>query len=419
VDIVGLVAVIATFGTPILIVKEVFKHRERKAQLALEGARPALPPGTVDDVAALKAERDKLRERVENLETIVCSVDYELNQKVGRLIDEQRMLAESQALAAPAALPAAAGAPAPAAAPTATAAAPAAPLALERTATSTARVPAPSSAGGLAVGAVLANRYRVERLLGRGGMGAVYLAHDEVLDDTVALKVIASAFAADEPALVERFRREAAAARKVTSPNVVRIHDLGEARPGLLYLSMEYFPGRTLAEVITSRGLVPMSDCVDYLGQICTGLAAAHDAGVIHRDLKPHNVLVGERNAVKLIDFGLAKATAGSGMTATGVLLGTPHYMSPEQVRGKPVDAASDLYSLGALAFHLVGGRPPFSGDNAIAVGFAHCAEPVPSLKALRPDVPPALEAIITRALAKAPADRPRSPAEFKAALTA
>jgi serine/threonine-protein kinase len=295
VDIVGLVAVIATFGTPILIVKEVFKHRERKAQLALEGARPALPPGTVDDVAALKAERDKLRERVENLETIVYSVT-ELNQKVGRLIDEQAH--------AGAASPAA---PAPAAAPAATAAAPAAPHALERTATSTARVPAPSSAGGLAVGAVLANRYRVERLLGRGGMGAVYLAHDEVLDDTVALKVIASAFAADEPALVERFRREAAAARKVTSPNVVRIHDLGEARPGLLYLSMEYFPGRTLAEVITSRGLVPMSDCVDYLGQICTGLAAAHDAGVIHRDFKPDNVLV-RRNAGRR-STRLAKAT--------------------------------------------------------------------------------------------------------------
>ena len=414
-DIVGLVAVIATFGTPILIVKEVFAHRERKAKLALEGARPALPPGTVDEVAALKSERDTLRQRVENLEAIVCSVDYELNQKLGRLIDEQRLLADAPAAVAPAspAPPAIAPAAPPAIAPAAP------PVGLERTATSAACVPGPASAGGLTTGAVLANRYRVERLLGRGGMGAVYLAHDEVLDESVALKVIASAFAADEPALVERFRREAAAARKVTSPNVVRIHDLGEARPGLLYLSMEYFPGRTLAEVITARGLVPMADCVDYLGQICTGLAAAHDAGVIHRDLKPHNVLVGERNAVKLIDFGLAKATAGSGMTATGVLLGTPHYMSPEQIRGKTVDAASDIYALGALAFHLVGGRPPFTGDNAIAVGFAHCTEPVPSIKALRPDVPAALEAVITRALAKAPADRPRSAAEFKAALTA
>ncbi|HVK73754.1 MAG TPA: serine/threonine-protein kinase [Kofleriaceae bacterium] len=267
-------------------------------------------------------------------------------------------------------------------------------------------------------GTRIAGRYRIVRLLGRGGMGAVYLAHDEVLDDTVALKIIASAFAADEAALVDRFRREAAAARKVSSPNVIRIHDLGEARPGLLYLSMEYFPGRTLAEVITSRGLVPITDCVDYLGQICTGLAAAHDAGVIHRDLKPQNVLVGERNAVKLIDFGLAKATTGTGLTATGVLLGTPHYMSPEQVRGKNVDAASDLYSLGALAFHLVCGRPPFAGDNAIAIGFAHCTDAVPSPRALRSDVPATLDAMIVRALAKSPAERPRSAAEFRAALT-
>jgi serine/threonine protein kinase len=187
-----------------------------------------------------------------------------------------------------------------------------APVDLGRTATA-ALIAAPTpSLGGLQPGAVLANRYKIERLLGRGGMGAVYLAHDEVLGDAVAVKVIASAFAADEPALLERFRREAAAARKVTSPNVIRIHDLGEARPGLLYLSMEYFPGRTLAEIITARGSVPLADCLDYLRQICAGLAAAHDAGVIHRDLKPHNVLVGERGVVKLIDFGLAKATTAS-----------------------------------------------------------------------------------------------------------
>ena len=404
--IIGLVAVIATFGMPVLIVKEVLAHRERKAKLALEEAKQrALPAGAAaDEVAALTADRDRLRERVENLEAIVCSVDHELNQKVSKLIDEQRMLADSRAEPAVASTPTATSTPTVAAA-------------LDRTATAIVR-PAPSSASALGPGSVLANRYRVERLLGRGGMGAVYLAHDEVLDDTVALKVISAAFAADEAAMVDRFRREAAAARKVSSPNVIRIHDLGEARPGLLYLSMEYFPGRTLAEVITARGLVPIADCIDYLQQICTGLAAAHDAGVIHRDLKPHNVLVGERSAVKLIDFGLAKATAGAGLTATGVLLGTPNYMSPEQVRGKAVDAASDLYSLGALAFHLVCGRPPFAGDNAIAVGFAHCTEPAPAARTLRADVPAALDAVIARALSKSPADRPRSAAEFRAALS-
>ena len=400
--IIAIVSILATFATPVVIVRMVMASRERKAQLALEERRltqRALPAGD-DEVAAMKAERKLLVERIENLESIVVSVDFELNRKVSKLIDEQRMVASSAAtpaVTAPAAVPSA----------------------LERTATAMARSPAPSSAAGLGVGDILANRYRIERLLGRGGMGAVYLAHDEVLDDTVAVKVIASAFAADEAGLVDRFRREAAAARKVSSPNVIRIHDLGEARPGLLYLSMEYFPGRTLAEVITARGLVPIADCIDTLQQICVGLAAAHDAGVIHRDLKPHNVLVGERNAVKLIDFGLAKATTGAGLTATGVLLGTPHYMSPEQVRGKHVDAASDLYSLGALAYHLICGRPPFGGDNAIAVGFAHCTEVPTAPRTLRAETPAAVDAIIVRALSKAPAERPRSAAEFRAALTA
>jgi serine/threonine-protein kinase len=395
--------------SPFLIVREVLRSRERRAQLALETSRRALPPGTAEEISQLKSERKVLLERVENLEAIVCGVDFELNQKLSKLIDEQRLLAESTVRPAPQ-VPAATSGNSPPPADNK--------LATDRTATVGTRAPS-TSAQTLSPGDVLANRYRIERLLGRGGMGAVYLAHDEVLDDTVALKVIAAAFAADEAQMVERFRREAAAARKVSSPSVIRIHDLGEARPGLLYLSMEYFPGRTLAEVITTRGLVPVSDCVDYLQQICTGLAAAHDAGVIHRDLKPQNVLVGERNAVKLIDFGLAKATSGAGLTGTGMLLGTPHYMSPEQVRGKNVDASSDIYSLGALAYHLVTGRPPFAGDNVIAVGFAHCTEIAPAPRTLRPDLPEGLDAMIVKALAKQPSDRPRTAIEFKTAVTA
>jgi serine/threonine-protein kinase len=352
------------------------------------------------ELEALRGESKLLVQRIENLETIVCGVDLELNQKLNKLIDDQRLLSGGAAVAAPAA------------------AAPAE-VAHDRTMTAPpSPPPRPVAAGGLLPGDVLANRYRVQRLLGKGGMGAVYLAHDEVLGDVVALKVISSAFATDEAAMVERFKREAAAARKVSSPNVIRIHDLGEARPGLLYLSMEYVQGRTLAEVIASRGLVPITDSVDILAQIATGLAAAHAAGVVHRDLKPGNVLVGERNAVKIIDFGLAKATAADGMTATGMLLGTPYYMSPEQVRGRRVDAASDIYSLGALAFHLVTGRPPFGGDNAIAVGFAHLSEPVPSPRALRADVPAELDAAIVRALAKEPRDRPAGADAFRAMIS-
>jgi serine/threonine-protein kinase len=262
-------------------------------------------------------------------------------------------------------------------------------------------------------GQVLAQRYRIQRLLGKGGMGAVYLAEDEVLGELVALKVISSAFAADEQAMVGRFRREAAAARKVSSPSVIRIHDLGEARPGLLYLSMEYFAGRTLTEVITQRGIVPLKDAQDILQQIAAGLDAAHTAGVIHRDLKPSNVLVGERGLVKIIDFGLATTSVGDGLTATGAILGTPHYMAPEQVRGKGVDARTDIYALGALAYHLVCGRPPFAGDNPIAIGFAHISEPVVPPRQLRKDVSASLDGAIVAALAKAPEDRPGSAKAF------
>jgi serine/threonine-protein kinase len=288
------------------------------------------------------------------------------------------------------------------------------PAALDRTATAHtgARASTPVTTS-LEPGQVLAQRYRIQRLLGKGGMGEVYLADDEVLGELVALKVISSAFAADEAAMVTRFRREAASARRVSSPSVIRIHDLGEARPGLLYLSMEYFAGRTLTEVISQRGVVPLKDVQDMLVQIGAGLEAAHQAGVIHRDLKPSNVLVGERGMIKIIDFGLATTTVGDGLTATGAMLGTPHYMAPEQVRGKPVDARTDIYALGALAYHLVCGRPPFAGDNPIAIGFAHISEPVTPPRQLRKEISPALDTAIVAALAKAPEDRPQSARAF------
>jgi serine/threonine-protein kinase len=229
--------------------------------------------------------------------------------------------------------------------------------------------------------------------------------------------VISSAFAADETAMIARFRREAAAARKVSSPSVIRIHDLGEARTSartcLLYLSMEYFAGRTLAEVISQRGSVPLGEVKDILQQVGAGLDAAHGAGVIHRDLKPSNILVGERGAVKIIDFGLAVTTVAEGLTATGAILGTPHYMAPEQVRGKAVDARADIYALGALAYHLVTGKPPFAGDNPIAIGFAHLSEQPTAPRVIRKDVPAGLDAAILQALAKEPNERPASARAF------
>ena len=405
-DIIGLVSVLGAFSVGPVIIWLRGKHRTDAKRLELEERQ--LVSGGGKKQLLLEGENKLLRERVENLESIVSSVDYELNQKIARLVDSQLRadagLAPIKATAAPAA---AASGPLPA-------------NPLDRTATALPSPPSPILSTALEPGQVLAQRYRIQRLLGRGGMGAVYLADDEVLHDLVALKVISSAYASDEVAMIARFRREAANARKVSSPYVIRIHDLGEARPGLLYLSMEYFAGRTLADIVAQRGVVPLSDVTDLLRQICDGLEAAHQAGVIHRDLKPGNILVGERGAVKIIDFGLATTTlAGDSLTATGAMLGTPNYMAPEQVRGKPVDARTDVYALGALAYHLVCGRPPFSGDNPIAVGFAHISEvPVPPSQ-LRKDVSPALDAAILAALAKAPGDRPPSAKAFFAAATA
>jgi eukaryotic-like serine/threonine-protein kinase len=406
--LIPILAILGAFLLPMYIAK--LRHLEKTKRLELEARSRG---GGMDDaeVKRITEENRLLRERVENLETIVCSVDFELNQKLAKVIDEQRSVLQLPAAAPPP--PAAKAAPEQEARATeAPAGAAAAPLALDRTATSHAPAPRPLTTA-LEPGQVLAQRYRIQRLLGKGGMGAVYLADDEVLSELVALKVISSAFAADERAMIARFRREAAAARKVSSPSVIRIHDLGEARPGLLYLSMEYFAGRTLSEVIAQRGIVPLDDARDILKQIASGLEAAHGAGVIHRDLKPSNVLVGERGAVKIIDFGLATTAMGEGLTATGTMLGTPHYMAPEQVRGKAVDARTDIYALGAVAYHLVCGRPPFSGDNPIAIGFAHLSEAPAPPRQLRKDCPPALEAAILAALAKSPDDRPASARAF------
>ena len=311
-DLIGLVAVIGAFAVPLLAIKSHYDGQRRKHELEEKKHQLQLGDG---DASKLREENKLLRERVENLEAIVCSVDFELNQKLARLTDAHRsaIIAPDQPVVVPAT-----------------------PGPLDRTATAhVSAKPAPPPTTSIEPGQILAQRYRVQRLLGKGGMGAVYLADDEVLGELVALKVISSSWAADEQAMIARFRREAAAARKVSSPSVIRIHDLGEARPGLLYLSMEYFAGRTLAEVIAQRGIVPLPDAKDILDQIVRGLEAAHHAGVVHRDLKPSNVLVGERGAVKIIDFGLATTAAmGEGLTATGAILGTPHYMAPEQVRG-------------------------------------------------------------------------------------
>ncbi len=436
--LVPIIAILMTFGLPMYWVKRRYDLREAERKRELKGdADPK-------ELEALRQERKLLSERIENLESIVCSVDYELNTRLAQLAGEQHRL--QSGLTPPIARDGNPSAPGErvsggdgdrverggsrsgsgraatpsgglASVPMAGSAARVDSTALDLRRAAARRAPPEPVTDELQIGQVLDNRYRIDRLIGRGGMGAVYLAHDEVLDELVALKVVSSAQSSDPAESADRFRREASAARKVMSPNVIRIHDLGQTRSGLLYISMEHFPGRTLADVMQTRGPLPLAELRDILGQVCDGLAAAHDAGVIHRDLKPHNILVGERRAVKIIDFGLAKSTFLRGMTATGLIMGTPHYMSPEQVKGEDVDAASDIYALGALAFHAATGQPPFDGNTPIAVGFAHLTQVPRDPRLLRPDLPEDLAQAILAALAKSPRERPRSAAEFKKAL--
>ncbi|MCC6750338.1 MAG: serine/threonine protein kinase [Deltaproteobacteria bacterium] len=387
----GPLALIMIFGMPVFIVgiTQYFKFK----RLRLERETAQLPAAERLRLEAAEKDRALLERRVQNLETIVTSVDLELNARLNRLAAEQSRLALAP--------PVPRGTHAEVAAAEATA--------------KTSLLAHEASSGELPLGSVLLGRFQVERTLGRGGMGAVYLATDRQMGEQVALKVIARNLS-DDPAAAERFRREASSARKVTHPNVIRIHDLGEAE-GLLFLSMEYFPGLTLAELLSRRRHLPLDETRALVGQICDALAAAHQAGVIHRDLKPQNVLVNERGELRVIDFGLAKASFFAGMTATGLILGTPEYMAPEQVRGQPMDARTDVYALGAMTYHLLCGRPPFVADSPIAVGFLHCSEePLPP-STRRTELPAAVDEPVLRALAKDPARRFATVLEFKRAF--
>jgi serine/threonine-protein kinase len=272
-----------------------------------------------------------------------------------------------------------------------------------------------ASTGERPSGSMLLRRFQIARTIGRGGMGAVYLADDRQLGEQVALKVMAQNLAED-PQAAERFRREVGAARKITHPNVIRIHDLGDDA-GLLFLTMEYCPSQTLEALLRERGRLELAEARPLIGAICDALDAAHAAGVVHRDLKPLNVLVNPERQVRVIDFGLAKASYLAGATATGMILGTPEYMAPEQVRGQPVDHRTDLYALAALTFRMLCGRTPFRADTPIAVGFMQCSQAPPAPSSLAPGLPAGIEETILKGLSKDPAQRFDSAAAFKRAM--
>jgi serine/threonine-protein kinase len=263
-------------------------------------------------------------------------------------------------------------------------------------------------------GTLFAGRYRMSRKLGGGGMADVYLAEDQELGRRVAIKMLHGRYANDEQ-FVERFRREATHAAGLSHPNIVSIYDRGEA-DGTYYIVMEYVEGRTLKELIRSRGLCPIPVAIAYTRQILAALRYAHRHGVVHRDIKPHNVIVDSEGVVKVTDFGIARAGA-SQMTEEGAIIGTAQYLSPEQARGAPVDQTSDLYSTGIVLFELLTGEVPFTGDSPVEIAMKHLAETPPAPSVLRSDVPADLDLVVVRALAKEPADRYQSAAAMDADL--
>src|SRR4051812_24418568 len=263
-------------------------------------------------------------------------------------------------------------------------------------------------------GTLVDGRYRIERRLGSGGMADVYCAYDHQLGRQIALKVLHRRFARDTE-FVERFRREASAAAGLQHPNVVGVFDRGEY-DGTYYIAMEYLPGRTLKDVVREESPLDQLRAIDYAIQILQAASFAHRRGVVHRDIKPHNVIVGGDGRLKVTDFGIARAGA-SEMTETGSIMGTAQYLSPEQAQGQRVGAASDLYSIGVVLYEMLTGRVPFTGESAVSIALKHVSEEPPALRALRPEVHPRLEQAVGRALLKDPAQRYASADEFIAAL--
>jgi len=261
---------------------------------------------------------------------------------------------------------------------------------------------------------VVDGRYRVLSRLGAGGMADVYCAEDTHLGRQVALKVLYRRFAQDAQ-FVERFKREARSAAGLTHPNVVNVYDRGE-HDGTYYIAMEYLPGRTLKQVVADRGPLDQETVVDIGIQILRAASFAHRRGVIHRDLKPHNVMVDDAGNSKVTDFGIARAGA-SEMTEAGAIMGTAQYLSPEQAQGHAATAQSDLYSIGIILYELLTGRLPFDGESAVSIAVQHLNDPPAPISTLRPDVAPELEAAVMRALAKDPAQRWADADQFIRAL--
>jgi serine/threonine protein kinase len=273
------------------------------------------------------------------------------------------------------------------------------------------------SNGGNGAGRLLNDRYQLISVVGGGGMAQVYKARDNILGRIVAVKVLREQYASDAQ-FVARFRREAQAAANLSHPNIVNVYDVGQDGD-MYYIIMEYIAGTSVKELITQSAPLPIDQAVSIAAQILAGLEYAHRNGLIHRDIKPQNVLITPEGGVKVTDFGIAKSVSDLGLTEAGLALGTAHYFSPEQARGERVVPQSDIYAVGVTLYEMLTGRLPFESESAVGLAYKHIGEPPPPPRDLVPSIPPRLNNIVLRALAKDPQDRFTSAAEMEKALRA
>jgi serine/threonine-protein kinase len=261
-------------------------------------------------------------------------------------------------------------------------------------------------------GLLVADRYRLEGVIATGGMGQVWRAFDETLGRPVAVKVLRPDTAGDE-GFVERFRAEARHSAALQHPNIATVHDFGEGEH-TAYLVMELIEGQPLSAIIKERAPLDPAEVTEILYQGALALQAAHDAGVVHRDVKPANIVVDDEGYARLTDFGISRALAGAQLTQTGEVLGTPHYLAPEQAQGQPAGPASDVYALAVVGYEMITGERPFAGDSMVTTALAHVSQPAPPLP---DDVPEPLRTTVMAGLAKDPAQRPESASAFAEAL--
>ena len=253
-------------------------------------------------------------------------------------------------------------------------------------------------------GQLIDNRYKIIKSIGEGGMANVYLAFDTILEREVAVKILRGDLAEDEK-FVRRFQREANSASSLKHPNIVEVYDVGED-DGKYFIVMEYINGKTLKSLIKKRGVLTLEEVIDIMLQLTSAVSCAHDSYIIHRDIKPQNVMILEDGRVKITDFGIAMALNNNELTQTNSVMGSVHYLPPEQANGSGSTIKSDIYSLGILMFELLTGKLPFKGENAVEIAIKQMREPIPSVKSISPDIPQSVENVVLKACAKNPKNR-------------